>query len=847
MVFVEVVIQVRHGAVLVAQHRFSVGNPRYWIAGLVSAVLVFLLSGTASAATVTPSRVAVAQPHPPRPTNTAPTSSRTWIDPSVRPDCPRLTVAHGFTMWGIAQAHLGDGARHKGIEDLNKDRIPNPAQLYPGDVLLLPPDATGLPATQPSGRTVDVQPGDTASIIAARECGDPNAWLKLWHTNKYRTQPDGRAWTHPDTLLPGWTLWITDDDGCVPHVAPPVVNRNPAPPPAPVVTENPPQSQPVPPPTVNQHTSSPPTVVHLPSGALVGIAFAVLIAAAATTFRLRRRRQRRLTGTLHHRQSVPPIPPVVRQLERAAAATSPPTAPRSTRWPPSTPHLTVHATDGTSAEIDLTSLAGIGITGDGSPQCVRAAIAAVLADDALYPAELLVVADTSPSAELLIIGDTTAHWLSTSNILTTVPGVTRIDDVDEALNLAETELARRMHLTSQPGHPHQHTRSEVFSSYRDADPTEALPTYLILATPHTTTTARLRAVLELGRTVGMVGILLDPWQNTITVSADGTIIETQGDIGRDILGARLETLSTTDAHDILTTLAAARGGPDSVPQRDTTESENETPLAPSRPDSALVRLRLFGPVTVEVGGTELSTGLRSLGREILAYLAVNPEGAGAETLARVFLPDVSPEASRAQIHTAVSHTRTALRKATGRINTRFINLSAGRYQLDIDLIASDIRDLDTAITTARTEPTDEGRIKALRRVVDLCRSGTPLDEVTFDWAEDTRETLRQQALDALLAFATLVNTSDVEAAIDALTVGITLDPYAEQLYQHLIHIHLNTGHHDLARSAYHRLRTRLADIDCEPSPDTTRALQRTTRSSNAATGHMPRAAWSSQP
>lgn len=71
----------------------------------------------------------------------------------------------------------------------------------------------GSQGEAPSGRggstlpaEVVVQPNDTAWGIAEDLWGDGLRWRDLWEANQGKVQPDGRCWTDPDLILPGWVF-----------------------------------------------------------------------------------------------------------------------------------------------------------------------------------------------------------------------------------------------------------------------------------------------------------------------------------------------------------------------------------------------------------------------------------------------------------------------------------------------------------------------------------------------------------------------------------------------------------------------------------------------------------------
>ncbi|MCO1575195.1 hypothetical protein M8C13_05405 [Crossiella sp. SN42] len=304
-----------------------------------------------------------------------------------------------------------------------------------------------------------------------------------------------------------------------------------------------------------------------------------------------------------------------------------------------------------------------------------------------------------------------------------------------------------------------------------------------------------------------------------------------------MVGTRTETLTDTEAAELLSVILAARGGtdhatdstPEPLPAAPTKIAAVEAANTRTRP--APVRLQVFGPPRITVLGKEITHGVRSLGREVLAYLATHPSGTGVAILQDQLLPEAGSDTGRAQIHTAVSNIRTALRKATGIAEAQFVHSRGGRYRLDSDLIAVDAHELAAAIAQARDATSEQDQHRALRRVLDLARPGPPLEEVGYLWAEEIRESLRQQAADALLRLATLARAHKPETAADVLSVAITLDPYAELVYQQLIQLHVDTGHRSAAIAVYRKLKARLADIDTEPTPETEELLQRKTPSS----------------
>lgn len=68
-------------------------------------------------------------------TNASSTSTR---PPAAKAAAKIYTVKSGDSLWKIAQKTLGKGGRYAEIANLNSDKVKNPNNIYPGQVLTLP-------------------------------------------------------------------------------------------------------------------------------------------------------------------------------------------------------------------------------------------------------------------------------------------------------------------------------------------------------------------------------------------------------------------------------------------------------------------------------------------------------------------------------------------------------------------------------------------------------------------------------------------------------------------------------------------------------------------------------------
>ncbi|MBS2534856.1 hypothetical protein KGQ20_18970 [Catenulispora sp. NF23] len=157
-------------------------------------------------------------------------------------------------LFEIAQRFLHNGNRSTDIFDLNKGHlepdgatVADPTKISPGWFLQLPNDAVGdgvitgvLPTLHfdPSGTPVkyywvaDGYQGKPEFLaeIAQRFLGNQNRAQDIFAINKNRQEPDGRLFTDPAKITPGWFVKLPDDAKGDGLIAGPLPFLGPAPP-----------------------------------------------------------------------------------------------------------------------------------------------------------------------------------------------------------------------------------------------------------------------------------------------------------------------------------------------------------------------------------------------------------------------------------------------------------------------------------------------------------------------------------------------------------------------------------------------------------------------------------------
>ncbi|MFE9335569.1 BTAD domain-containing putative transcriptional regulator [Streptomyces sp. NPDC007063] len=273
---------------------------------------------------------------------------------------------------------------------------------------------------------------------------------------------------------------------------------------------------------------------------------------------------------------------------------------------------------------------------------------------------------------------------------------------------------------------------------------------------------------------------------------------------------------------------------DSQAAQEQAEPVRSTPGNPAEePDrTAPVRLQLLGPITLYTRGNDEPIGnhLRAEAREFLALLASHPAGLLARDIADNLRLDGDAEQHAKELKNLRRSIRRILRTATGLPQAEFIHLRGEFHKLAPGVIDTDIAHFRAKIKRLSTAA-GSGCIMAVREILDVYR-GPFCQGVDLVWADGIRESLAQQAADAVIRAARQAEAGDCQqdrrTALDLLDRLIGLHPDTEALYQHSIRLNQAAGHPEAALHTYQRLTRQLAELGLEPDA-ATRALI-TTRS-----------------
>ncbi|WP_328869638.1 hypothetical protein OHT76_05685 [Streptomyces sp. NBC_00287] len=695
--------------------------------------------------------------------------------------------------------------------------------------------------------TIEVDPPrdgihDNLWRIAERSLGEGNRWPELYALNRGVRQPDGDALADPDLIRPGWILRLPSHSSSPPETGPPSHRepRTPAPHPSyswdqATPSPRPDSSAPTTRPSATESAPSQPSDesdrgpgITLPSGAFVGIGLASVITAALVVAHRRRRARYRPGSGVRDDLDLAPVIRALRLANENATGTDELDQPASA-GPEQGGHV-IGVREGRALAWDLARARGVGFVGPGGLDAVRALLISHLAGPH-GPAE--------GSPEVLIPASEALALLGRS--VESSARLRVVEDVDVALDHMEAQLLTRTR-TQDSTH-----RVSSAASPQSAD-------LILVATPSPHIEARLRAILDSGSSCGLVGILVGHWRpgTSLRVGTDGTVLGTSTREANALVGARLFTLPADDARtliDFLLDVETASPATDHDPDAgglpaEPTPSGQKPASAPSERGSpersvALQRgghdevasrlkplnLTVLGPVRLahhQRDGhqhADLSAALTPKQREILAFLALHADGVRREGLAAAIWPHAPQDRPYNSFHATLSQLRRALRTATHDTVSDVTAHWDGRYALDAAQVDVDLWHLMDTLEASRRSPAGQEYRRFVERILDLY-SGDFASDLTAEWAEAPREALRRDVLDSVSSLVRMLR-EEPEQALAVLERVRPLDPYNEAIYRDIGRFQAHLGQYDAVRRTFHLLKTRLVEIDEQPSAETT--------------------------
>ncbi|MEV5301142.1 transcriptional regulator [Amycolatopsis methanolica] len=686
---------------------------------------------------------------------------------------------------------------------------------------------------------------DSLWRIAQRTLGDGNRWPEIFDLNRGKPQPNGGVFDRPSLIFPGEEFKLPTEATAPPEIRSPSTTA-PVEQPTPKAPEPPPAGDTPPP----RPGASGEAGFRWGEELFVGLGLASAVSAALLI--ARRRHRRRYRPGSGDRTDLP-VAPVVYQLRLAHLRATedepdttdgePPTASEPPLAQGST--LPVGVRDDREVALDLASVHGLGLIGEGAPAAARALLVAAAAAHSgprvICPAE---------DADALL-----GHRTDQTKL---PAGVQLVGNVEAALDALEAETLARARQ----------------SPNAQAEP---WPPVLLVARAPERHRQRLQAVLDNGSGFGVTGLLLGQWPAGVTayVRAEGTVSATNPGPGERLRGMRMFRLGDDHLADLLALLRQTETPDESDRQntpdepepglragksaRDQSDAGLEilsgtadladppVPIPPQQRPSptgnqqdalAPLRVTVLGPVRVwwrprpaqaaEGVENEVTSAFQPRVRELLVFLSLHPDGVSREALIAALWPASPPEKTTNALNTSLSRLRRAIGAATDGALSDVVVTGEGRYRLDPGLVEVDYHRFAAAVAARRAATNQQDRIDANRRAVESY-AGPLADGMSTEWLETARESIRRDAIDAVAALARALVDEDPQQTLDLLEIARAFDPHNELVYRDIMRLQERLGQLDAIPRTLILLTTRLAEVDDQPSPQTISLAERLQR------------------
>ena len=248
--------------------------------------------------------------------------------------------------------------------------------------------------------------------------------------------------------------------------------------------------------------------------------------------------------------------------------------------------------------------------------------------------------------------------------------------------------------------------------------------------------------------------------------------------------------------------------------------------------------RVLGPVDVWEQGRSHAVGPWKEQTILAVLLLESGRVVSAQALAERVWDEQLPGRARETLQVYVSRLRSRLRKAGDEAGV-ITSSAAGGYRLNVDPDEVDVRRFQQLITGARAASAERDPHHArelLVRAEELWR-GEPLEGLTGQWAESTRQALLERRRGALLARISLdlqLETDRAEA-ISELTELIRTGRIDQSAIEMLMGALAGSGRQDEALEMYRYARVRLGEeLGVDPRPELVALHQRILRGESVA-------------
>jgi predicted ATPase/DNA-binding SARP family transcriptional activator len=232
-------------------------------------------------------------------------------------------------------------------------------------------------------------------------------------------------------------------------------------------------------------------------------------------------------------------------------------------------------------------------------------------------------------------------------------------------------------------------------------------------------------------------------------------------------------------------------------------------------------VRTLGPFEVCVQGTRIDSWPYTKPKELLAFIALQPQGRSRVEIGDALWPGAGPAQVRNSFHVAMHHVRRILGHAD------WVVLEGERYRINptitVDLdVTTFQRDVAAALAAA-----DASAIRLLRNVMRIYRGHFLDGEPAGAWRDEVQDRMRRLYCDAGMRLgARLEEAGDVAGAAVAYEDVVGSEPLHEGAHRGLLRTLTQTGRRAHAVRHYERLSALLDELELDAEPETVELYER---------------------
>ncbi|MFC3961632.1 BTAD domain-containing putative transcriptional regulator [Nocardia jiangsuensis] len=242
--------------------------------------------------------------------------------------------------------------------------------------------------------------------------------------------------------------------------------------------------------------------------------------------------------------------------------------------------------------------------------------------------------------------------------------------------------------------------------------------------------------------------------------------------------------------------------------------------------------RVFWAAPESSEPVEVTGQLQPRSREIVALLALHPEGLSRSRVIDLIWGAHSPQRSAA-LSNALSRLRASITTATGGQLTAVLSDDRLHCRLSGTAVSVDYWQFLAAVAARRRAGTDTDRSAACRTITAIATSDLA-EDLTGSWVEPLRESARRDAHNALDWLATHDAEDDPRATLGLLETTADTDPYNETVWRDILRQHARLGEYAALARTYTLMTRKLREIGETPSRETRELLERLRRGENRA-------------